>query len=325
MLQPVLLPISTDVITPGKFEETYYPVMAQDLIRNGALRGIPLQIDTLALFTNTEILKAAGVEAPTSWVDFANTAARLTVKDEDRKIKTSGAAMGTADNVSHVEDIVSLLFVQNGVQLTRIGSAPQQAADALTFYTSFVQGGNGVWDDTLDPSSLAFSKGNLAMYFGYASDIPAIKAANPSLQFEVHPVPRLPGKKTTIASYWVEGASSKSKHPKEALMLLKYLTQKDVLERLYNDEVKAKQFGQLFPRKDMAEKLKDNTLLYPFVTQANDAISTPFSSDTQDSGLNAELNSSLRNAIRNSQNTVSQETLEGLIQAEAQAIGKFGQ
>lgn len=293
-----LMPLPEAVMSKKDMEKNYYPTVARDLTRNGVVLGVPLQIDTLALFTNTEILKSAAVGVPGTWNDFVNTARQLTVRDEEGKIKTSGAALGTFDNIERAPDILSLLFIQNGVQPSRLSDEQQKAAEALDFYTAFAKPSENTWDSTLDPSLLAFAKGNLAMFFGYARDIPVIRAQNPSLLFAVNTAPILPGRKMTIASYWVEGVSAKTEHSKEAFEFIKFLSKKETLRRLYEEEAKTNQVGELYPRVDMAEELKGNAVLYPFLVQAPDAFSTPFSSGAQDGGLVDELNTLLGNAVR---------------------------
>ena len=84
-----------------------------------------------------------------NWNDFMNDSKTLTVKDVNGKIKTAGAALGTFDNVNHAPDILSLLFVQNGVNLNNISSTSEKVIDALNFYTSFALGDVNVWDLSL--------------------------------------------------------------------------------------------------------------------------------------------------------------------------------
>src|SRR3989344_8961207 len=57
MLSGVLLPLPSNIINPGAFQGNYYPVIQHDLMKNGAIYGIPLEIVTLALFVNTKMLK----------------------------------------------------------------------------------------------------------------------------------------------------------------------------------------------------------------------------------------------------------------------------
>jgi ABC-type glycerol-3-phosphate transport system substrate-binding protein len=326
MLSGVLLPLPSDTISKSDFTQWFYPVAQKDLIKNGAIYGIPLHIDTLGMYINSDAFAAEGLKPPTNWNDFISDSKALTVKDTDGKIKTAGAAMGTFDNINHAPDILSLLFVQNGVDLSNIGADPQRAIDALNFYTSFALGNASVWDSTLDPSLLAFTKGNLAMYFGYSWDYFAIKAANPNLNFQVVPVPQLPNNNVNLASYWVEGVSVKSKHQKEALIFMKYLANKTTQALLYSEEAKTRSFGELYSRVDLADKLKDNANIYPFIQQAKTAVSSFFVDGTYDNGLNSQMDIYLGNAVNSIFNSVSPETaVDTLSQGASQVLKQYGQ
>lgn len=289
MLSSVLAPVPADVITKSDFDKLYYKVANQDLIKNGAIYGIPLEIDTLSLYVNTDLFNAASLSPPTNWIDFANISRELTVKDEQGNIKIAGAAVGTFDNITHAGDLISLFFVQNGSNLYNL-SETQQAADALRFYTSFALG-DKVWDETLEESLTAFVKGKLGMYFGYLRDFPTIKAANPNVNFEAHPVPHLPEQDITIASYWAQGVSVKSKQQKEAMLFLKFLSQKET---------------------------------QPARIEAENAVSTFFASNTADNGLNDKANEHLRNAINSILSGVSTDTaIDTLSEAVLQVLEQY--
>ena len=295
-----LAPLPTEVITPKEFEDVYYPVVKSDLLVNGGIYGIPLGIDTLAMFVNTDILKAGAYTVPTSWIDFEKVVgvqggSGVTVRDADGAIVTAGTALGTFNNVTHAPDIVSLFLVQNGADIYRLTSTAGVAGDALSYYTKFASGEERAWDSALDPSLLAFTQGRLAIYFGYSWDIFTIKSRAPDLKFSIHPVPNL-GKKMTIASYWVEGVSAKSSHQNEAFTFMQYLAKKETQQKFYELAAKSRskdaQFGPPYARRDLGETLKDNELVYPFVQQADGAVSSFFASDTHDpynDGLNAYL------------------------------------
>lgn len=323
-LKDYLLPIDSQTVSKDEFQKAYYPVVEEDLVRNGAIYGIPLGIDTLSLFTNTEALNAAGAQIPMTWEEFGRVARLLTVKDELGKIQTAGAAMGTFDNINHAPDIVSLLLLQNGADLSNLPETSKNALDALEYYASFANGEGSVWDETLEPSMIAFANGSLGMYFGYSWDIFAIKAVNPNLSFSVSPVPGLPGRNITVASYWAEGVSSKSKNQKEALLFLKYLTQKETVQKLYTEASKTRLFGQPYARVDLAQSLSSNELVYPFVSQAKNAKSSFFASDTYDDGLNDQMNGYLGNAVRSVLgNTSAESAIEVLSQGVSQVLSQY--
>src|SRR6266480_1108054 len=201
MMQFVLSPLSSDAITPQDFQKNFYPVMQKDLVKNGAIYGIPLEIETLSLFINDQLFQTTGLKPPENWTDFITAARALTVKDANGSIKTAGAALGTFDNITHAPDVVSLLLFQNGADPLDLENTKHNTSDALTFYTSFAKDQTKVWSGDLDASIIAFSKGNLGMYFGYSYDVFNIKALNQNLSFSIHPVPHLLGRTMTVASY----------------------------------------------------------------------------------------------------------------------------
>lgn len=326
-------PLPSSVMTPESFNKIYYPVMQKDVIKKGAIYGIPLNLDTIALFINNDELKAADLQPPSDWKEFGDAARTLTVKDESGKIQTAGAALGAYDNITHAPDILSMLFLQNGSNLYDLNVIPPgqdkpKARSTLDYYFDYSKSEASVWDDTLDKSYLAFARGNLAMYFGYSWDIFMIKAVNPDLNFSIVPVPHLPSpaKPLTIASYWVQGVSGKSKHQKESMLLLEYLSRKETVQKLYTEASKRRLFGELYARKDLAETLKDNALVYPFVSQGPIAASSFFASDTHDNGLNTTANGYLGDAVRGiySGQKSTQSALDELTQHLSELFQKYG-
>lgn len=325
-----LLPLPNDIITKDEFKKLYYPVVQNDIVDNGAIYGIPFSIDTLALYINTEIFKAAGANPPTTWEEYVDVSRSLTVK-ENAKIKTAGGALGTFENITHASDIITLLLLQNGANLADLATTQNSALAALDFYTFFAKDPDNIWDGTLDPSILAFAKGNLAMYIGYSWDmiqINALKrqAGNESMVYKIVPVPYpATGKPKTIASYWVDGVFAKSKHSQEALLFLKYLSQKDVAQKLFTQEAKVdpslRPIGEIYARTDLADSLKNNELAYPFVSQAKNASSSFFASDTFDEDYNGQLNRYLGNAINAILDNASTETaLETLVKGVSKVL-----
>jgi len=329
MLSDVLLPLSSDVISPSEFKKDFYPVMQKDLIQNGGIYGIPLGVDSLGLYVNTDILTAAGIQPPQRWEDFVKAASKLTVKDPDtKKIKTAGAAMGTYGNITHAPDILSLLFIQQGVDMKNLAGSVQDETVALKFYTSFAQSDNNVWDSTLDESILSFAQGNLAMYIGFSWDFFRIEALNKDLHFKIYPVPQLVGGNANVASYWVEGVSAKSSSQKEALLFMQFLSKKETAQKFYATIAKTRSFGEIYARRDLASSLKDNKIVYPFISNLENASSSVFASDTNDGqgGVNSLSNTYLGNAVNSivNDNGSTQTAIDTLNQGISQVFQKYG-
>lgn len=322
MLRDFLLPLPKGTIEKKEFLDNFYDVAATDLIKNGAIYGIPLEIDTLALYINPQIFESTVV--PTTWQEFVEAAQALTKRNEDGLIDVAGAAMGTYENVAHAPDIISLLFAQNGANMQDLSSSPAKVEDALRFYTNFALVERSVWDQTLPNSTLAFSQGKLAMYFGYSWDYFTIKEKNPQLIFKIVSAPQLlKDEKVNIASYFAEGVSSKSKHPKEALLFMKYLAKPEAQEKLYQEVSKAKVFGQPYGNKTLADKLKDSKV-FIFVDQARTAVSSPFVDLTYNNGLNDRLNNYLKDSVNSILNNSSEKgAAETLLKGYSQILKEY--
>lgn len=324
-LLDLLLPLPSSVVTKEDFSKNYYPAAKADLIKNGAIYGIPLQIDTLNIYVNKDLLQAAGLRAPTTWIEFGDYARQLTVKDESNHIQTAGAAMGTFSNITHAPNIISMLFVQNGVDLRNMSANISAVSDALGFYSAFAKASGNVWDDTFDKSINAFASGTLAMYFGYSGDFFTIKSMNPNLSFDIFPVPNLPGQNATIASYWVEGISSKTKHQNEAMLFMQYLALKETAQKLFAEEAKTRNFGQPFARVDLADSLK-KSVAYPFVSSAPFAVSSFFVDGDFGNGLNSKMNSYLNTAVDSILKGASPESAAQILSAGvSEVLKQYGQ
>jgi len=122
-----------------------------------------------------------------TWNDFIE-ANKILTKKNGKNIEVAGAAIGT-DKVVNSQDILYLLMLQQGVDITNIKSGKLTQATfnlpvttaqnteefpgqkALEFYTSFANPNNQnyTWNDSLGDSIEAFVNGKVAMMFGYGS------------------------------------------------------------------------------------------------------------------------------------------------------------
>lgn len=327
ILTSTLSPLSEKVMSPSEFEEVYYPVIQKDLVRQGAIYGIPTGIDTLALFINNSIFDETGASVPQTWEDFTNVSAGVTVKEGDDVIKTYGAGFGAYDNINRSPDIMAMLFAQSGVDFSDPQASRQKMIEALRFYTDFVTGDDNievVWDPSAPNAVISFASGNLAMYLGYSWDVFTIQDLNPDLDFSIYPVPSLQ-EDVTIASYWVNGISSKSPHQEAAQEFMSYLAKKETQEKLFTEASKTRLFGLPPARRDMAPLVADNPYVAPFLNQAEDATSSYFVSDTFDEGLNDQMNTYLGNAIRSViGNTSPESATDTLISGMNQIRSQYG-
>jgi multiple sugar transport system substrate-binding protein len=285
--------LPASVMNPADFAKIFYPVASSDLTSGSSIVGIPLEYDGLILYANQDIFEKSGKSIPTTWDDYRNVAKNLTVKDDQGIITQAGAAMGRTENVDHWPEILALLMLQNGVDLTN--PTGKIAQDALTFFTLFSTN-DGVWDASLPNSTQAFAAGKLAMYIGPSWRAFDIIQQNPSLRFKTYPIPQLPKDNPTqpditYATYWVQGVWSVSPNKSLAWDFLKFLSTQDSLNKLYQNEAKYRNFGEPYPRIDMASLLIDHPLAGSVVAQAPGAMSWYLDSRTFDgpTGINSQM------------------------------------
>ncbi|EKE06382.1 MAG: hypothetical protein ACD_19C00015G0014 [uncultured bacterium] len=329
MFKSELDKVPASIYSASEFSTTFYPVATSDLTAGANLVGIPLEYDGLSLYINEEIFEKAGKNVPNTWNELRQTARELTIKDENGTITQAGVAIGRTENVDHWPEILGLMMLQNGVDLTKPTS--KLAEDALDFYTIFSQS-DGVWDATLPSSTVAFAGGKLAMYFGPSWRSFEIRLQNPNLKFRTVSVPQLPKTEAnepdvTYASYWAEGVWARSKNKTEAWKFLRFLSESDNLQKLYNDTSKTRMFGEPYPRQYMESLLKDHPIIGSTISGAKTAQTWFLQSKTWDgpTGINSQINKYFEDAINlvNS-GKESKIALEPVAQGVIQVLSQYG-
>lgn len=299
MFRHDLAPIPSKIMDNATFETLFYPVVRQDLRVGNSYVGIPLEIDGLAMFINKEIFRTAGKTPPKTWEELKVVAQELTVpaKRSKGEIQIAGAALGRTENIDHWSDILAVMMLQNGADLANpaycrpdpsTGREDCYGPDALTFFTFFSRQAL-VWDETLPSSTRHFASGRVAIYFGPSWEVFTIKEMNPQLNFEVLSIPQLDETNITWASYWVEGVSKKSPNQEAAWKFLKYLSEKETMQKLYKVQSDTRIFGEPYSRIDLADLIKDTDYVGAYLRQATVARSWYLSSRTFDNGINDKI------------------------------------
>jgi len=219
------------------FQNAFVPMAQEDLIgKNGEILGLPLYIDTLALFYNQDMFSTAGLaQAPKIWDEVLVTSQKLTTANTTGDILKSGITLGTYTNIDRAFEILSSLILQSGdpivdknerrVQLTR------GASDSFAFFSSFADPlkPQFTWNDRQRPAFVAFGEEIVAMTFGFLGDVPRVQARNPHLTLKVAPFPQIKqGSSGAIVygAYYFPTVSKISAHPGEAWQFLLFLSSK---------------------------------------------------------------------------------------------------
>jgi multiple sugar transport system substrate-binding protein len=236
--------ISLSSIKNGFIDTVYYDVVndyTDETTKTTEKRvfGLPLSMDTLAMYYNKDLLNNANISVLSSdWTGLLEDIKKLKKNDARGDIIQAGVALGTGSNVNRAADIMVALMKQNGASIidgTKVlftqydkDRALNPGLGGIKFYTDFANPAKDVytWNSGMDNSLNMFMSGKLAIMFDYSYDLPTIRAQAPKLNFAVMPFPQIKGSTKTynVANYWVESVSNKSKHINEAWDLIQFLT-----------------------------------------------------------------------------------------------------
>lgn len=195
-------PLPSSQLSPQQFEQTFVSVANDDLVlrdpSDGQKKvfGIPLSVDTLALYYNKgsyeDKIPAQGRPAST-WEGLKEDVFKLSKTDNSfERFEVAGIAMGRSDNIARAVDVLYLLLLQYNTRfyndsISQTAFANQQvttstgllinpAAEALKQYTSFAlpSNKNYSWNSYLAGADSpvkemeTFARGKVAMIFGYS-------------------------------------------------------------------------------------------------------------------------------------------------------------
>ncbi len=206
--------------------------------------ALPLSIDTLALYVNKDILNAAGISTnPATWDALQSAVKKVVQQDAQGNLVQAGVALGTGSNIERAPDILSVLMMQNGADMSADDGTPTfnrlprkleglrdqpPAYQALTFYSDFANPSKEVYSwNAKQPNALdAFIQGKVAFFFGYSYNLPIIKARAPKLNLAISKLPQIEGNPVVnFANYWVWAVSKKSRSPDLAWNLINFMRQ----------------------------------------------------------------------------------------------------
>ena len=241
--------------------------------KNDGLTAFPFLIDPLVMYWNKDLFSSAGISRPPqNWDDFSEDVKTFTQKNEAGNITQSGTALGELNNIKNGKDILSMLIIQSGNPIMKTDnrgnlkialdeqdiSGKSPTASSVKFFNDFSNPNKTVysWNKALSGADTMFAKGALAMYFGYASELPGIKARNPHLNFDMAEVPQIKGDKTktTFAKIYGLAIMKNSSQTKKQAAL------NSILFMLSNQVSKdfSQATGLASPRRDLlAEKTTD--------------------------------------------------------------------
>ncbi len=275
--QTTVTTVQNTMPTVNGVKNNYLATVGNDVIFGNKVYGLPLTVDTLALYYNKDLLDASGVATPpTNWEEFLAAVKQATKVDpnDPTKIIQSAAALGTANNIDNAADLYALLLMQKGLKVidqgnvafTRdTGARTSPAFESLRFYTDFARQDKEAytWNETQDNAFDQFVRGQSVFYFGYGFDFDRIKARAPQMNLAISPMLQLnAGSAVNVANYWVETVPKKSKHQNEAWDFIRYISQPDNIK-----SYSAKAHVPSALRTHNKDQKNEENPLFPFAVQ----------------------------------------------------------
>jgi len=214
--------------------------------------ALPFTVDPLVMYWNRDLLASAGVaQPPQYWNDILTLAPKITSLDSSKSVSSSAVALGTWGNIANAKAILSSLFMQAGDPIVGrneqgylasvfgaqpTGAAENPAQSALRFYTEFANPSKTSysWNRSLPNSTQAFVAGNLALYFGFASELNAIAQQNPNLRYGVALLPQLQGSSVHLTYANITGLAIPrgAAHAKGALTIAQKLSSQSAVQQI---------------------------------------------------------------------------------------------
>ncbi|HEY4496321.1 MAG TPA: extracellular solute-binding protein [Candidatus Paceibacterota bacterium] len=210
-LRSKIFTIPLKTMSERVFRDTYLDEGEIFLTGDGVM-ALPFSVDPMIMYWNRDTFASAGLAKPPAiWDEFILLAQTLTNKDSNGNVFRSAVALGEFDNIINAKEILSALFLQIGAPpiITSSETNSANGTTALNFYTQFSNplGLTYSWNKSLPNSRDAFLAGDLAIYFGFASELANLRARNPNLYFDVASLPQPKGAKKSLTFGKLYGAA----------------------------------------------------------------------------------------------------------------------
>jgi len=233
------------------FKDTFIQEANDLYVQSDGIFALPFFVDPLVMYWNEDMFASAGIAMPPSqWTEFPLLTKTFSVSDSNANITKSLTSFGEFQNVNNAKAILSALILQAGSPIVSYSNGSFSSGldyqsstnvtvpteSALQFFTDYSNPKKAVysWNRSLPSSKMSFLSGDLAIYFGFASEYSDLKTKNPNLNFDVTMIPQVVDSQTKKTYGELYGFSflKSSQNVTAAFNLISTLTGADSISQL---------------------------------------------------------------------------------------------
>lgn len=281
--------INADLIQPlpesnfpaAKIDAEFFPMVGA-MKRNGQYFALPTAVRSLALFYNTRLFKAAGIDGPPTTLDeMVETAKALTERDGAGNITTVGITTGmTAQDHHWFREVLVRQFGGDPYKddYQTVNYNDDAGLAALNFYSGLEKEHGVTASGFMDEPQAAFKAGRAGMHIDGSFRIGSLNKIR-GLEWGVAELPAGPdGTQSNYSSYWVNAITTKAEGERydAAVKFMEYLTSDEAMQ-VWLDVV-----GELpaKPSVGMTEANATNEVFGPFIRGLAYAHTTKFANES---------------------------------------------
>jgi ABC-type glycerol-3-phosphate transport system substrate-binding protein len=240
-LETKIAPFAPEMYSERDFKNSYIQ-NGEIFIRPKGILALPISVDPMVMYWNRDIFTNKSLALPPKyWDEFLTLAPLLTEKTETNDIKISTLSFGEFQNVTNAKEILAMLILQTGNPLmTEVGGSLQPVLSGmdtknvpavntvLRFYSDFSDPVKSIysWNRALPESKNAFLASDLAIYFGFSSELSDLRKKNPNLNFDIALIPQIRNYPLRLTFGKIEGVAvlNISAQKAVAFYVAKYIT-----------------------------------------------------------------------------------------------------
>lgn len=262
--QQFLTPLPADIFPNATIEADFYPTVQAAKIKD-AYYALPIAVRTLALFYNTDMLDAAGVQPPTNWEELVEVA-KATVKKDGENFEAVGITWDIGGQQHNWWR--EALIRQNGAlpssedNRTLQWTSPE-GIEAFKYVAAFLTEYGVTQAGFQTDGPTAFAAGKAALHIDGSYRVGSLAKDAPDLNYGVVPLPAHK-EKASFASYWANAITRKAAEGDRLIASAKFIDflSSEAVQKRWTPAV-----GELPARLALANDpvVTDNEKLAPFV------------------------------------------------------------